>query len=609
LKNEDTPSLAGMPNHMSTKFGPKTTQLQKLTKAGFNVPAFVALSNTDLDSMSHAKLADQVLSQIKADRYAVRSSAFIEDTESGSMAGQFSTKLDVGPDGLEEAIDYVTKDAKEKLGSLKEFSVLVQEYIDPDWAGVVFTRNPKGGREMVIEFVKGSGEQLVSGKKKAENLELFRSEPAVRTTLPKLEELREQSVRIEQLFSSPQDIEWAIKKKKLYILQSRPITSLDKDQNTVSEYLDQNLPEGKFYFEKTLVTEIAPTPSDATFKLLKSLYQDDGPVAKAYQKLGVEYKDTDFLIRIGGELFVDREKELHSLLPTYSYLHTPDYKPKSVSLKGMKVSISNQTKLAKAKFDLENLYQELKDRLASSDNVFVDDYQVIFTVNIAAEQAIQKLKRALPKDLSVAQVLRMKTSLKSLDELEPPKWLIGNSLEIEDQSKFKSVSVSTPDLELKNKRMESAVFAAQQFEQLREYGRWLAIKNVTQSYKKGSTKTSIKKELPLPLPKVLTDKPIVGNEQEPVGVSVGEASGVLVDEASFKKTKGKKILVVRDLVPSLTQYLSDVEGIISENGGLLSHFSIIARESHLPVIVNVPVSELKLGSLVSIDGTTGEIME
>lgn len=51
------------------------------------------------------------------------------------------------------------------------------------------------------------------------------------------------------------------------------------------------------------------------------------------------------------------------------------------------------------------------------------------------------------------------------------------------------------------------------------------------------------------------------------------------------------------------------KGIISENGGLLSHLAIIAREREIPVIVNFSLSksEIKIGDEITMDGSTGEV--
>jgi len=74
-------------------------------------------------------------------------------------------------------------------------------------------------------------------------------------------------------------------------------------------------------------------------------------------------------------------------------------------------------------------------------------------------------------------------------------------------------------------------------------------------------------------------------------------------------TKGSNILFVKILSPDLVNYFDKVNGIISEEGGMLSHLAIMAREKGLPVIVNVQLSNTncKIGDIVEINGSTGQI--
>ena len=50
---------------------------------------------------------------------------------------------------------------------------------------------------------------------------------------------------------------------------------------------------------------------------------------------------------------------------------------------------------------------------------------------------------------------------------------------------------------------------------------------------------------------------------------------------------------------------------MSNNGGVLSHMAILAREKHIPVVVNFSITEgsVKIGDKVTIDGDTGEVQK
>ena len=107
-------------------------------------------------------------------RYAVRSSANIEDSLDHSFAGQFRSILNVqGVDDILEAIwaiwattqspgvkAYLQKNAKDP-DDLRT-AVIIQEMVPPVVSGVSFSKNPVTGLdEIVVEAVKGSGEALV----------------------------------------------------------------------------------------------------------------------------------------------------------------------------------------------------------------------------------------------------------------------------------------------------------------------------------------------------------------------------------------------------------------------------------------------------------------
>ena len=313
--------------------GNKTLKLKDLQKLGLKVPAYYGIPADRLKE-NPADLAKEIMAKLPCKSYAVRSSALIEDGEESSYAGQFMTRTNVSPEELESALKAVLKHAKKYLnGRLDKFSILVQEFIEADYSGVTFTRNPFGGREMTIEYHAGPGEDLVSGKVKAK--QQFKD-------LPKIEEAIKAFTKIEEFYKFPQDIEWCIRGGEWFFLQVRPITNLSQESYKQSLFLDKNLPKNKdFYFAKTEISEIAPRPDKRTFSLLKKIYAANGPVQKVYKKYGIDYHPQNFLLLLGGELYVDKEKELKTLLPAYSYFKSKDLKPHLAQLKGLFGTLKN----------------------------------------------------------------------------------------------------------------------------------------------------------------------------------------------------------------------------------------------------------------------------
>jgi len=202
---------------------------------------------------------------------AVRSSATAEDTAEASFAGMNETFLNVyGEKDVLEAVKkcwaslygarvifYRVKRGFESWGM--EMGVIVQKMVDADKAGVAFTQNPSTGapNELIIEAAFGLADPVVAGQvspdyylvdkntlsvlDKQIKLKKFkrvrRDGRTVDIDLPKEEGSRQvltedEIARVAKVcrdihnhYGSGQDIEWAIEKGKIYIVQSRPITT------------------------------------------------------------------------------------------------------------------------------------------------------------------------------------------------------------------------------------------------------------------------------------------------------------------------------------------------------------------------------------------------
>ncbi|MCC8161869.1 MAG: hypothetical protein LIO86_01555 [Lachnospiraceae bacterium] len=205
---------------------------------------------------------------------AVRSSGTAEDLEDASFAGQQETFLFVI--GNDDVLKYI----KECWASLyndqaifyrreKGFdersisiAVVVQTMVSAQKAGVMFTSNPitNDHDTVMIEATWGLGEALVSGIVTPDNLWINKKTGEVTTEyiseketmvvrlnerggtkeVPVPDELKEAPVltederrqlvelakKIEAFYGKPEDIEWAIVDGKVYLLQSRPITTM-----------------------------------------------------------------------------------------------------------------------------------------------------------------------------------------------------------------------------------------------------------------------------------------------------------------------------------------------------------------------------------------------
>ena len=244
--------------------GDKAAKLSQLKRAGFNVPSGWILSQEagigqrasgigHRGNSDELSIPDAFIQTVKSkiqNRMIVRSSAAGEDGDTSSAAGQYQT---IGPVFTEaELLDainrcrqsYWTAEAvayrRQRQLPDTQMAVLVQPYIDSEFAGVMFSRNPlDGGSQVIIEALPGGAEAVVGGQCTPVHLEIDFSTPeSLEKQLNEFQsnsiiaqsiraELVKQAQAIEAFFHGvPQDIEWSWDGEKVWILQSRPITNL-----------------------------------------------------------------------------------------------------------------------------------------------------------------------------------------------------------------------------------------------------------------------------------------------------------------------------------------------------------------------------------------------
>lgn len=209
--------------------------------------------------------------ELNAEYVAVRSSATAEDSEVASWAGELDSFLGIRE---KELIKYVKEcwsslftpraifyRIEKGLGGEKvSVAVVMQKMVESDVAGVCFTVHPvtQDRNQMIIEASWGLGESVVAGKVTPDTYIVDKTKLSIidsnineqltqitrqgQTTkerpVPKdqankqclsndkIIELALIAKQIENHYNFPCDIEWAMQDNKLYIVQSRPITTL-----------------------------------------------------------------------------------------------------------------------------------------------------------------------------------------------------------------------------------------------------------------------------------------------------------------------------------------------------------------------------------------------
>ncbi|MFH1237984.1 MAG: phosphoenolpyruvate synthase [archaeon] len=245
--------------------------------------------NIDLDGMGSSPGALSILRSSREPVFvSVRSSATAEDLGDASFAGQQDSFINVK--GNPELIEKVKRcfasiftarslyyRKKKGFDDFVGIAAVVQKMINSDKSGVMFSRHPvKNNDEILIEAVFGQGEGIVSGKIKPDqyivkrNLEIVEEKVSdkklaiIRTSggqtktiqltpekshqrvlkTYEIKQLAEYAIKLEDHYKKPQDIEFATEGEEIYILQTRPITTLKENQAEAVELEGQILTQG-----------------------------------------------------------------------------------------------------------------------------------------------------------------------------------------------------------------------------------------------------------------------------------------------------------------------------------------------------------------------------
>jgi len=231
------------------------------------------------DLILSGEISEEIKSEVKenleklnAQYISVRSSAVSEDSFKASFAGLHDTFLNVKAD-LDTVLENLKKcwaslfneraivyRIKKKIPHLEEMAVVIQEMIPAEISGTAFTIHPdtEDKNTIIIESSWGIGESIVSGlvtpdryivnKKNFKVIKKIIGRKKITVMTDKngvtridtpddkmnafslnytlLENITKDCLNIEKLFGYPQDIEWCIQGNRIWVLQSRAITSL-----------------------------------------------------------------------------------------------------------------------------------------------------------------------------------------------------------------------------------------------------------------------------------------------------------------------------------------------------------------------------------------------
>lgn len=307
----------------TAEIGGKAANLLDLEKIGANVPSWVVVPasvfESHLETGNSASLADGVvLAELEKSllthfgqkaaemQFAVRSSAVGEDGGAFSFAGQFETFLHVPIAEVAEKVKAIWISSNSErlkiyrqqhnLPQKQAVAVIIQEMVEADVAGVAFGADPVSGdsSQHVISAVFGLGEGLVSGELDADTYTISKAEKTEQIALKThffakssngfgvekypLEEKKQQTstlndsqineisallAQLQTALGAPQDIEFAYKNNELFLLQTRPITTLKKPAE--GEYM--------IWDNSNIVESYPGITTPLTFSFIEKMYE------------------------------------------------------------------------------------------------------------------------------------------------------------------------------------------------------------------------------------------------------------------------------------------------------------------------------------------------
>ena len=643
--------------------GAKAAALARASQAGLPVlPGFVFTTGADwaADRADIEAAWRAIGGESRA--LVVRSSSTIEDGGTSSMAGMFTSVLDVvGWDSFDEAVHTVLGSAKALPDiEMAPLAVLVQPQLRPRLGGVLFGADPVTGRRdrLVAAVVEGGPDQLVSGVVDGAQYVLSPAGRALKVERPvrgmgKAERraLAGLAAQVSELFGGAQDVEWAIEEDgALRLLQSRPITALGhRAEGTGPVFgpgpVAETFPDALSPLEEDLWVDplrrgvaeaLALTGAGSRRRLAQSpvVVTVGGRVAADLALLGVATGPKRFLARFDPRPPARRLRaawrvgRLRAALPELATGLVDEIDRRLLEVPALE-ELSNDELLS------------VLDR-AGQALVALHGHEILTGLLVApgatgtsgAAVALSALARGRADGLDDNEVVARHPAVLALvaprvgpAAVLPPVPAAVPPLPSDAEGQADQHALLREALRMRIRWVHeltarAAWLLGQRLAASGALADAQSVRNLRLVELAGSVHGAEPPALPeraadrptTPLPAmfrlaadghvvpVAATGPVTGGR----GAGGGRAVGVVHGEGA---PEAGSILVVPTLDPALATVLPSLGAIVAESGSVLSHLAILAREFGVPAVVGVPdaVTRFPAGSRVMVDGTTGKV--
>ena len=635
-------------------------------------------TNTPMPRDLRKSLQSVFESNLPGKSVVVRSSAPGEDSLHASFAGLHESYVNVqGVDSILEHIRLVWASLwsdrallyRQELGldvEKSSMAVVVQKLISGDRSGVAFGKNPNAPHQAVIESVYGLNQGLVDGSIEPDRWLLDRKNGTIVSHLPANREkqviagpdatrlqalpaeqqanppLSEDEVarvfrlalQAEELFGSPQDVEWTFVGDELYVLQSRPITSVraGQEQDSRAWYFTlrrsfENLRRLRTRVESELIPQMElEAKAFAQQDLSKLADSDLAQELATRQQAHDRWKDiywSEFIplahgIRLFGQVYNDavRPSDPYEFMDLLGATEMVSLE-RNRRLENMAAMIREDSDLAHG---LSNLSSPLPDHAFSvALEAFIDkfgdlscseelctqggDAIVRLLLEMASSPAAEERFRSEDIEALVESFLSRFEGEKRKDMEELLDLGRASYRLRDDDNIYFGMIQNQLRLALEESKARLAHRGNMQVDGLDPMEVINALNDSDYVPKRVTVIQAEKTNFEV------KPRQLVG---QPASPGVVRASARVIDNlANLFDFKAGEILVCDAVDPNMTFVVPLAAGIVERRGGMLIHGAIIAREYGLPCVTGIPnaTSLIHTGDQLTVDGYLGIVVK